>query len=120
MAVRSWVLTVTVLVEEDSEKAPPPAPNGWRSTDDDIQKAVTAAIAELLTTTPGVTVNWESLTSTPLNDKPGVGRCAVCNRWVYDVENCTVRTPTCISRGAVVDGQLLCDEHLPSDHPYAF
>jgi hypothetical protein len=120
MAVRSWVLTVTVLVEEDSEKALPPAPNGWRSTDDDIQKAVTAAIADLLTTRPGVTVDWESLTSTPLDGKPGVGRCAVCNRWAYEVENRTSWTPTCISPGAVVDGQLLCDEHLPPDHPHAF
>jgi hypothetical protein len=60
------------------------------------------------------------MTHVPLDDRPAVGRCAVCNRWVYDVENATERTPTRICRGAVVDGRPLCDDHLPKDHPLAF
>jgi len=56
----------------------------------------------------------------PLDGAEGYGRCAVCNRWVYDVENFTRETPGGICRGAIVDGQLLCDEHLPKDHPVAF
>lgn len=69
---------------------------------------------------PDVRVTWSSSTIVPLDGKPAVGRCAVCNRWVYDVENRTEHTPTEISAGAVVDGQYLCDEHLPKEHPAAF
>jgi hypothetical protein len=35
-------------------------------------------------------------------------------------ENRTLDTPTGISKGAVVGGQYLCDEHLPPDRPAAF
>jgi len=118
MATRSWLLTVSVLVEQDEELAAKLGP-GWR-TDNELQEVVTAALAQFLAKRPDIAVEWESMTSPPLDGKPAVGRCAVCNRWVYDVENCTEYTPTRICRGAVVDGQLLCDEHLPKDHPVAF
>jgi hypothetical protein len=118
MATRSWLLTVSVLVEQDQELSEKPGP-GWR-TDDELQEVVTAALSRLLDRRPGIVVEWESMTSIPLDGKPAVGRCAVCNRWVYDVESCTEHTPTRICRGAVVDGRLLCDEHLPKDHPVAF
>ncbi|MCE9563743.1 MAG: hypothetical protein K8U57_17005 [Planctomycetes bacterium] len=118
MATRSWLLTVSVLVEQDAELAAKLGP-GWR-TDDDLQEVVTAALSEFLAKRPDIVVEWQSMTSTPLDGKPAVGRCAVCNCWVYDVENRTDGTPTKINRGAVVDGQYLCDEHLPKDHPVAF
>lgn len=120
MPTYTTALRITVLVEEDTDRSLPPAPNGWRSTNEDIRKAVTQAIAQLLMTRPGVTVEWESDTIIPLDGKPGVGRCAECNRWVFDLDNVTQMTPTCISRGATFEGRLLCDEHLPPDHPHAF
>ena len=116
MATRSWLLTVSVLIEQEEETL---RRNGSR-TDDEFQRAVTDAIAALYAGRSDTVVEWESLTSTPLDGKPSIGRCALCNRWVYDVENVTDLTPTKICRGAVVDGQYLCDEHLPKDHPAAF
>lgn len=118
MATSSWLLTVSVLVEQDRELAVKLG-RGW-DTDRQLQEVVTAALTEFLAKRPDIAVEWESMTSVPLDGKPGVGRCAVCNRWVYDVENVTASTPTKISGGAVVDGQYLCDEHLPPDHPAAF
>lgn len=118
MATRSWLLTVSVLVEQNEEWAAKLG-KGWR-TDDELQEVVTTALAQFLAKRPDIAVEWQSMSSEPLDGKPAVGRCAVCYQWVYDVENCTEYTPTRISRGAVVDGRLLCDVHLPKDHPVAF
>ena len=118
MALASSVLTVSLLIEQDvgtASRVPFPL-----RTDEEIRKAVLAAIAAILSDRPDVRVEWESLSIVPLDGKPAVGRCGVCNRWVYDVENVTDMTPTRISRGAVVDGRYLCDEHLPKEHPAAF
>jgi hypothetical protein len=118
LATATDVLTVSLLIEQDpAEAAQMPFP---LRADEEIRKAVLAAVAALLGYRPDVRVTWSSLTIVPLDGKPAVGRCAVCNRWVYDVENRTPLTPTGISAGAVVDGQYLCDEHLPKDHPVAF
>jgi hypothetical protein len=111
-------LTVSFQIEEDAETASR-VPFPLRS-DEEIRKAVLAAVAAIMSSRPDVRVEWESMTIVPLDGKPAIGRCAVCNRWVYDVENATDDTPTRICRGAVVDGQYLCDEHLPKDHPVAF
>ena len=53
-------------------------------------------------------------------DDPGLncGRCAVCGGWVTDCAR-PDRIPE-LCNGAVVDGQLLCDDHLPPDHRWAF
>lgn len=118
MATSTNLLTVSLLVEEDSDAASS-VPFPLRA-EEEIRKAVLAAVAALLSSRPDVSVEWESLTIVPLDGKPSVGRCAVCNCWVYDVENVTNMTPTRINRGAVVKGQYLCDEHLPKDHPAAF
>jgi hypothetical protein len=117
MATQSWLLTVSVLVEQDEETL---LHEGGGRTDDEIRKAVAEAIAALYAGRCDTTVEWQSMTSVPLDGKPATGRCAVCNCWMYDVENCTDFTPTRISRGAVVDGRYLCDVHLPPDHPLAF
>jgi hypothetical protein len=116
MPTRSWLLTVSVLIEQDEGTF---RQNGWR-TDDEFQRAVTAAVAALFAGRSDTVVEWQSLNSTPLDGKPAVGRCAVCNRWVYDEEHRTPLTPTGISRGAVVDGRYRCDEHLPPGHPLCF
>jgi hypothetical protein len=119
MAKRSCLLTISVSVEQDEELAAAVGPLLWR-TNDDIREVVTAALARFLVQRPDIAVEWESASYVPLDDRPAVGRCAVCNRWVYDVENATVLTPTRICPGSVVDGRLLCDDHLPKDHPIAF
>jgi hypothetical protein len=112
------LLTVTLLVEQDPAQAVR-VPFPLRA-DEEIRKAVLAAVATLLRDRPDVRVTWSSSSIMPLDGKPSVGRCAVCNRWVYDEEHRTPFTPTGISRGAVVDGRYRCDEHLPPGHPLCF
>ena len=118
MATTSTLMTVSLLVEQDfAEAARTPFP---LRADEEIRKAVLAAVAALLSDRPNMRVEWSSSTVVPLDGKPAVGRCAVCNRWVYDEEHRTPLTPTGISRGAVVDGRYRCDEHLPHGHPLYF
>lgn len=114
---RSWLINVCVVVEQTD----PP-----EDTDDldprmayDLQEAVTAAIAQRFADAPDISVEWESMQTLPLDGLPGVGRCAECNCWVFDVENCTEYKPP-LNPGAIFDGRLLCDDHLPEDHPVAF
>jgi hypothetical protein len=112
------LLTISFLVEQDpAEAARMPVPL-W--ADEEIRKAVLAAVAAVLSYRLDVRVEWSSSTRVPLDGKPAVGRCAVCDRWVYDVENATDLTPTGISRGAVVQGRYRCDEHLPPGHHLCF
>jgi hypothetical protein len=118
LATQTDLLTVSLLVEQDpTEAAGMPFP---LRADEEIRKAVLAAVAAVLSYRPDVRVAWSSSSIAPLDSQPAVGRCAVCNRWVYDVEARTPHTPTGISPGAVLHGQYLCDEHLPRDHPAAF
>jgi hypothetical protein len=118
MATNTDLLTISFIVEQDpKEAARLPFP---LRADEEIRKAVLAAVAAVLSYRKDVRVEWSSSALVPLDGKPAVGRCAVCNRWVYDVENATALTPTGISRGAMVDGRYRCDEHLPSGHPLCF
>ena len=114
MATQSWLLTVSVLIEQDTEVL------DGRRTDDEFQEAVTAAIAALSAGRTDTVVEWQSSSSTPLDGVPAVGRCAVCQQWVFDLDNFTRDTPTGISRGAVLDGRYRCDVHLPTGHPHCF
>jgi hypothetical protein len=118
LATETDLLTISLLVEQDPVEAGR-APFPLRA-DEEIRKAVLAAVAVLLRDRPDTRVEWSSSFIVPLDGKPAVGRCAVCNCWMYDVENRTPATPTGISSGAMVEGQYLCDVHLPKDHPAAF
>jgi hypothetical protein len=112
------LLTISLLVEQDPAKADRvPLP---LQAEEEIRKAVLAAVAALLSDRPDVRVEWVSSGIIPLDGKPGVGRCVVCNGWVYDAENVTDLTPTRISPGAMVGGRYRCDEHLPPGHPLCF
>lgn len=118
LATETDLLTVSLIVERD------PAENARLSfalgSDEEIRKAVLAAVAAVLSDRPNVRVEWASSSIVPLDGKPAVGRCAVCNRWVYDAELATDVTPRGITRGAVVEGRYRCDEHLPPRHPLCF
>ena|SRR5437773_224042 len=121
MAINSSLIKVSVLleqeggVEEEKTYFRPP----WK-TENDIRDAVMAALAEQFADRPTVKVSWQSMSFMPLDGRADCGRCAVCNRWVYDAQSLANDTPTGISAGAIVEGRLLCDEHLPPDHPFAF
>jgi hypothetical protein len=118
LAIESALLQVSLIVEEDAE-----AGQGidWpMSTEEEIRKAVLAAVAVLLRDRPYVRVKWSSCRSVPLDGKPWFGRCAVCNCWVYDCESPSVDGADGVSRGARIDGRFRCDEHLPHGHPLCF
>jgi hypothetical protein len=117
MATRTWLISVSVSIEQPEELADGDMPQHRMLGN--VQETVTAALAKLFAGEPETKVQWESMHAGPLDDLPGVGRCAVCNCWVFDAENCTEHVPP-VNPGAVVDGRLLCDEHLPEDHPVAF
>ena len=46
------------------------------------------------------------------------GKCCKCDNWVTDREK--PDSVAGLANGAVVDGELLCDECLPNDHRWAF
>lgn len=117
MATKTWLVSVSVSIEQPEELADGDMPRpGMLHA---IPDAVTAALAKLFAGEPDTKVQWEMMRAGPLDDLPGVGRCTVCNCWVFDAENCGEYVPE-VNPGAVVDGRLLCDDHLPEDHPVAF
>lgn len=117
LATKTTLMSVSVLIEEDAEEA---ARAGRRAAAGEVQKAVLAAVAVLLRDRPDVRVEWASSTSMPLDGKPWFGRCAVCDRWVWDCEARAEVGADGVSRGAKVEGRFRCDEHLPPGHPYCF
>jgi hypothetical protein len=114
----STLLTVSLLIEENATVAAS-VPFPLR-TEEDIRKAILAAVAALLSERPDVRVEWSSLTTMPLDGADGYGRCAVCNCWAYDAELDDGERRGGVSLGAVVGGRLRCDEHLPPGHPLCF
>jgi len=118
LATQSTLLTISLLVEVNATVA------GRVSfplrTEEEVRKAVLAAVAALLSDRPDVRVEWSSLTSMPLDGVEGYGRCAVCNRWVYDAELADGKRRGGVSPGAVVGARFRCDEHLPPGHPLCF
>jgi hypothetical protein len=68
---------------------------------------------------PVTKLGWEMTLMQVLDpQKNNCGRCAICNSWVTDIEKPDPING--INIGATVAGQLLCDEHLPKNHPLAF
>lgn len=84
--MESTLLTISLLVEEDSDIAARVA-HPLRA-EEEIRKAVLLAVAVLLADggRADVRVECSSLNSLTLNETEGYGRCAVCNCWVYDAE----------------------------------
>jgi hypothetical protein len=118
LVTQTTLLAVSLVIEEDADVArrlPFPL-----RTEEEVRKAVLVAVAALLSDRPDVRVEWSSLTSMPLDGARGYGRCAVCNRWVYDAELADGMHRGSVSPGAVVAGRLRCDEHLPPGHPLCF
>ena len=64
-------------------------------------------------------LGWISTQTIALDENTmNCGKCAVCNSWVTDREKPNhVRG---LNNGAIYNGKLLCDEHLPDGHRWAF
>jgi hypothetical protein len=118
LAIETTLLQVSLLIEEDAAVAQRVA---WQiTTDEEVRKAVLAAVAVLLRDRPHVRVEWSASASVPLDGKPWFGRCAVCNCWVYDYDSEWTMGADGVCRGAKVDGRFRCDSHLPPGHPLCF
>lgn len=64
-------------------------------------------------------LHWNSTSSLVLEpENLNCGKCSKCGQWTTDREK--TDTVAGICNGATVDGKLLCDECLPSDHKWAF
>ena len=62
---------------------------------------------------------WRSSSSRYLDhDGINVGRCSQCGGWCTDCEKPDPFTE--VGCGATYQGKLLCNDCLPSDHPWAF
>ena len=119
MSRKTFLLSVHVILEMNGDDVRRSAPI-WKA-EGEIKEALLAVLADKLSGQPQTTVEWEGLSSTPLDDRPQFGRCTVCNRWVYDNDAPpSAYIPQGLCRGAIVNDRLLCDEHLPKDHPAAF
>ena len=65
------------------------------------------------------TANWNSSSSWVLDPvRMNCGKCARCGAWVTDRKK---PDPVAgLTNGAYVGGELLCGEHLPKGHRWAF
>jgi hypothetical protein len=120
LATASTLLTISLLVEEDSDTASR-VPLALRS-EEQVRKAVLLAVGLLMRDggRDDVRVEWSSLASMSLDGAEGYGRCEVCHCWAFDAERDKGDRLGGVSPGAVVGGRLRCDEHLPPGHPLCF
>jgi hypothetical protein len=79
-----------------------------------IEHAITAALPTLPTELGVVATEFHEITADGVNS----GQCTVCGVWVTDPEQ--PEPVRGLQNGARVHGQLLCDDDLPADHPWAF
>lgn len=83
-----------------------------------VEDNLTGSLENTLLQFKGMNPRWESTRSIVLDgSEMNCGRCAVCNSWVTDREKPNPMLE--FSNGAIYQGKLLCDDHLPSDHKWA-
>lgn len=64
-------------------------------------------------------LHWNSASSLVLEpENLNCGKCSKCEQWTTDREKPDAVADIC--NGATVNGKLLCDECLPSDHRWVF
>ncbi|GMA98257.1 hypothetical protein [Pelosinus sp. IPA-1] len=97
-------------------------PEAGINSDDDILDKITSKLSE-----PRILeiegreriLQWNSTSSLVLESKSlNSDKCSKCGQWTTDREKINAIKGIC--NGATVDGKLLCDECLPSDHKWAF
>lgn len=92
------------------------------NSDNGILDKITREISEsknLIIDEKGIELHWNSTSSLMLDSENfNSGKCSKCGQWVTDREKPDAVEGLC--NGATVDGKLLCDECLPSDHRWAF
>jgi hypothetical protein len=110
---RHYLLQLTVVVEA-AEQAVGQGPTEVEL----LERRLVSAVRRELGEQPEP-LGWSTTRFTELD--PGhvnCGRCEVCGVWVTDRER---EEPLAgLPWGARLDGRLLCEDHLPPDHPWAF
>ncbi|WP_339260559.1 hypothetical protein MKZ12_12055 [Paenibacillus sp. FSL R5-0713] len=91
-------------------------------TDDEYKEIdgdLTPVLENEITIRKDLKLQWESSSSVYLDPEVmNCGRCAKCNSWATDREKPNHMDE--LNNGAVIEGQLLCDECLPEEHRWAF
>ncbi len=114
MSNRTVLLRIGVLIEVDEAEV-----ESEFGEVDRIENSVTEAIDATLGIEDGSSLGWCSSQRWTLDkDRMNCGQRVVCGTWVTDREE--VDPLRELGNGAVVDGRLLCDDHLPSGHRWAF
>ena len=116
---RTVLLKMSVLVEIDSDEVAKLEDSEFCEIDR-IEKRLANAINRELGLDDAVSqLGWQQTRPVVLDEQTmNCGRCAICEAWVSDCEK-----PDRIAElgnAATVDGKLLCDEHLPRGHRWAF
>lgn len=110
---KTVLIRVAYLVELPEEEI---------NIDDSILDKITNEISEyksLHIDNKDITLDWNYTSSLMLDSgNYNCGKCSKCGQWVTDSEQPDAVEGLC--NGATVDGNLLCDECLPSDHRWAF
>ncbi len=92
------------------------------NTDNGILDKITDEINEdksLLIDNKDIALDWNFTSSLMLDTGHfNCGKCSKCGHWTTDRDKPDAVEGLC--NGATLDGQLLCDECLPSDHRWAF
>jgi hypothetical protein len=108
---KAFLITLTVVVEVDD------TPEDGMSELDRLQNRLIDVVAEVSGLHPPL--GWQTSWTTELDPlTTNCGQCTVCKSWVTDRES--PEPIEGLDNGARVEGQLLCSEHLPPGHPYAF
>lgn len=108
--MKTVLVTLSFAVEVPDEGYPETA----FAAGDRVEAAVKAALPGLERPLGWQTTGYVDLTTPGIN----CGRCAECGGWVTDVTK--PERVDGLGYGAVWEGRLLCDEHLPKDHAAAF
>ena len=107
---KTVLITVSYLINEDEDQI---------STG--VLEKVKCKMSQSLELDLGkkTSLNWTCTSTQILNPELiNCGKCENCGQWVTDMEKPEPVEGLCT--GATVDGKLLCDECLPSDHRWAF
>ena len=107
------LITVSYLVEILEEDL---------SNDDDLIDKITNHVCEnknMIVNGKEIILEWNNTYSQILEpNEMNCGKCSECGQWTTDREKGNAIRGLC--NGATVNGNLLCDDCLPTDHRWAF
>ena len=116
---RTVLLKISVLIEVDSAEVTKLENTEFGEIDRAGNRVQDAINRELGVDGAVSHQGWYQTSPMVLDEQTmNCGRCAVCGAWVSDCEK-----PDRIYElhiGATVNGRLLCDDHLPKGHIWAF